>query len=82
MDPNETLNRLRHAIENYADAVNRLAAMEVAHGTAPKSLYNTAMMYADEVAEYAEALDNWVTGGGFLPAQWRQHPRREAPNGQ
>lgn len=22
------------------------------------------------LAELAEALDNWITSGGFLPAQW------------
>ena len=27
---------------------------------------------AVELAELAEALDQWISGGGFLPAQWRK----------
>jgi len=27
---------------------------------------------AMEIAEVFDDLDNWITGGGFLPAEWQQ----------
>jgi hypothetical protein len=27
---------------------------------------------ADDLAQYAEALDGWIRGGGFLPSDWRK----------
>ena len=27
---------------------------------------------ADRVVDYAEALDQWLTNGGFSPADWNQ----------
>ena len=55
MDPDETLRLLRLTIKQMR--VDTDPAIRKAH--------------ADEVAEYAEALDGWITGGGFLPKDWR-----------
>ena len=30
------------------------------------------------VAELVEALDSWLTGGGFLPQRWKPASRRSA----
>lgn len=27
----------------------------------------------EDFAEYFEALDKWLTGGGFLPQQWEEN---------
>ena len=54
MDPDEALRQLRTAIRDYRNATS-IAASEDA---------------ADRLAEHAEALDGWLRGGGFLPAEW------------
>lgn len=28
------------------------------------------------LAELVESLDGWITGGGFLPARWRQDTKK------
>lgn len=54
MDPNETLRLLRLTIAQMR--VDENPDIRKAH--------------ADEIAEYAEALDDWLSCGGFLPAAW------------
>ena len=61
MDPDTALANLRNA----------LARLRAAEGHQPNS--HEAFQHAaaaTEVADAAEALDGWLTGGGFLPATW------------
>lgn len=62
MDPTEALNRIRHAIENYRNALARAA-----HDPAYQ---DTALAEADSIVEYMEALDGWMARGGHLPTPW------------
>lgn len=54
MDPNETLRLLRLTVAQMR--VDESPEIRKAH--------------ADEIAEYVEALDGWLSGGGFLPDAW------------
>jgi hypothetical protein len=56
MDPDETLRQLRCAITEYRFATGPAQAVPA----------------ADRVVDHADALDRWLTGGGFAPAAWRQ----------
>lgn len=60
MDPNETLRLLRLTIKQMA--VDEDPGVRAAH--------------AAEVAEYFEALDEWISKGGFLPRDWRDESDR------
>lgn len=55
MDPNEALRLLRLTIKQMR--VDEDPGVRAAH--------------AAEIAEYAEALDEWLSKGGFMPADWR-----------
>lgn len=57
MDPNTTLKMLREAIKGFFDAAE--------NGSADDE-YDCAVT----VAGMAEALDEWLTKGGFLPDAW------------
>lgn len=56
MDPNATLRLLRLTISQYR--VDTDPAIRGAH--------------AAEIAEYFEALDDWISKGGFLPTDWNK----------
>lgn len=58
MDPNETLRLLRLTIKQMR--VDEDPGVRKAH--------------AEEVAEYFEALDQWLSRGGFPPEAWREGP--------
>lgn len=55
MDPNETLKRLRALTMNVL-------------GQAENGLDDPDSCF--ELAECAQALDEWISKGGFLPAAW------------
>lgn len=55
MDPNETLVRLRAAVERMRSALDESEERDA----------------ACEAAEAAAALDEWLSEGGFLPVLWR-----------
>ena len=57
MDPNTTLKMLREAIQGFFDACD---------GDSADDEYDCAVT----VAGMAEALDEWLTKGGFLPDAW------------
>jgi hypothetical protein len=57
MDPNAALAALRAAI---ADAV-----------ASPD--HDTYAWHAAAIIEHFQALDEWLTGGGFLPASWERN---------
>ena len=54
MDPNETLRLIRLTIKQMK--VDDNAVIFAAHG--------------GELAEYVEALDEWLSKGGFFPSDW------------
>jgi hypothetical protein len=56
MDPNEALRQLRTAITTYRVALDPATARDA----------------ADRMADHADALDQWLTQGGFPPTAWRQ----------
>lgn len=56
MDPDETLRQLRLTIKQMR--VDESTEVRKAH--------------ADEIAEHFEALDGWLTTGGFLPKAWQR----------
>ncbi len=56
MDPDETLKQLREAL-HVMDTARNL----------------DELLTASKVAmEAMEALDKWITGGGFLPKAWQE----------
>lgn len=54
MDPNEALRRLRDAITQFRETTLEVNRLDAAH----------------YMAEYADALDGWLSHGGFLPDAW------------
>lgn len=58
MDPNETLRMLRLTIKQLR--VDEDTDVWEAH--------------ANEICEYFEALDDWLSRGGFPPEEWREGP--------
>lgn len=61
MDPNETLRLIRLTIAQMRVDTDR----------------NVRRAHAEEIAEYFEALDEWASKGGFLPAAWTTAPKIE-----
>ena len=58
MDPTETLRRLRELVTSVSvEAIEDVTALE---------------SDALELAECFEALDTWITKGGFLPNAWKR----------
>lgn len=63
MDPDAALRRFRVALSQY-------------HQTSVTEDDSVLLALAYEAMEAAEALDEWLTRGGFLPAAWRPRSRR------
>lgn len=42
--------------------------------TAPINVDTSLVWEADRLAELVCALDDWITGGGFLPERWQRGP--------
>lgn len=57
MDPNAVLEELRFAVSDYIIASDNDSA-DAEHDAAAR------------MADCAEALDEWMSKGGFLPAEW------------
>lgn len=71
MDPNETLKRLRQAIKVFRAAeANAEAAAEGDSNDAEIAALQRCAGAGAEVTELAEALDGWLSEGGFPPAAW------------
>jgi hypothetical protein len=54
MDPNATLRDIREMIESLAMSQSTDNLLDL----------------GEELASAFEQLDNWLTGGGFLPDEW------------
>lgn len=68
MDPNVTLQELRALISERAQ-------VDDAEGTGKRE------RLAEAIIERFEALDQWLTKGGFAPNDWLRPPRLEVKNG-
>lgn len=62
MDPNEALKRARAALARLR-AADECAVVGLGLGRCVAEA-------ADELADAFEALDGWLSTGGFLPAPW------------
>lgn len=58
MDPNTALARLREAIARWSSASDA----------------DTRNDAASDAADWADALDDWISKGGFLPTAWARDP--------
>lgn len=58
MDPNATLARIRERAQEILSI--RAAGDE-------------ALAAADELAEHVQAMDEWLSKGGFLPQAWAEN---------
>lgn len=67
MDPSEALRELRACLDYWR------REREPKEEPSPDVVH-----YMERAMELTEALDQWISAGGFLPAQWarRQKPRR------
>jgi hypothetical protein len=59
MDPNEALKNARAALVRFRRAPS------------PSLDACTALDAADDLADAFQALDTWLTYGGFLPDEWK-----------
>lgn len=62
MDPNEALTQLLAAAGDWRDNRHLVGAAG-------------AQDAGDRMAEFLDALDAWLTAGGFAPARWDRHTR-------
>jgi hypothetical protein len=58
MDPNATLDRIRELVAS----INKNDGLDE----------DDFQSMASELAEYVEALDEWISKGGFLPTAWQR----------
>jgi hypothetical protein len=66
MDPTETLKQIRRLVRRISAHADRDEyADEV-----PPAVLQAWCDDAQVLAGLAEALDEWITGGGFLPEGW------------
>ncbi len=68
MDPNENLSLQRHLIVGIMAIYD--ACADDGTFTAGQSIDLAMLGY--HLAELSRALDEWITGGGFLPTEWRK----------
>lgn len=59
MDPNETLRLLREAVAEYRRPL-------------PFSDSDEAAQLLADLVQHVEALDEWLSKGGFLPSAWER----------
>ena len=60
MDPNQALAAARHASANFTVGTDTNAPTE------------DLLRFAATLAEHFDALDEWISDGGFLPAAWQR----------
>lgn len=73
MDPNETLKMLRELVAQYITA-KHITDWDTDDDTRVAQ----QMARADDIVERVEALDGWLSQGGFLPSGWKWPPDGEA----
>jgi hypothetical protein len=67
MDPNANLAQ-------QLDIAKRILALIDGDGeiSGTAAIADRVIALAEELAERVEALDHWITGGGFLPERWAE----------
>lgn len=70
MDPDEALRRMRAAIETITTVDDRDPSTRTAEDLRKRDAAVTALV------DHAQALDGWISNGGFLPASWGGRSRR------
>jgi hypothetical protein len=68
MDPNENLGAIRKLVREVVGGIDDLGD-EVEE--LPPHLFNL-LDAADDLAMYVNALDEWLSRGGFLPEPWEK----------
>ncbi len=68
MDPNEALRKLRYMV------VRTLAGPEEPEALNDDELAEWWQGQADGLAQQFDALDSWLSRGGFPPEEWREGP--------
>ena len=68
MDPTANLDAQRRIIAE----ILRLADKPTDGGRELARVLGKMSEHATELAEHAQALDEWMSKGGFLPAQWKR----------
>ena len=69
MDPNANLREQREHVRDIY-AINDSADSDTGEYTEDQEL--ALVGHASRLAELVEALDGWITGGGFLPSAWNR----------
>lgn len=67
MDPNELLEALRDCAQELIGEVENANRVGIADFSSSETAY--------KMAEKFEALDTWLTRGGFLPSDWKSQSR-------
>jgi DNA-binding transcriptional MerR regulator len=68
MDPTACLHEIR-------ELVKKLRALQAEESTAwRRGIPEEIADVADQLADYQEALDDWLSRGGFMPNQWNARP--------
>lgn len=95
MDINETLRRLRTKRDETVQVVNALnevpdatteqvfrnpVAQQAFDGYGYGEVVGDLMLAAGELADTVSDLDEWLSRGGFAPADWTTEPRRVCNN--
>lgn len=68
MDPNEALRALLERAEEAQDIADNAAD----DGTLTMEMKDRLTDIAIESAQFIQALDEWLSRGGFLPAKWQK----------
>lgn len=71
MDPNETLNKIRLGVAQALQLADEYEADDDPPTHEDAEAYIGML---DELAQQFQALDDWLTRGGFPPEAWREGP--------
>jgi hypothetical protein len=74
MDPNAKLDQQLELAKRIIRIVD--GAPDGGTGQMPVVNIEALISAAEELAERVEALDHWITGGGFLPERWHDSMMR------
>jgi hypothetical protein len=76
MDPDETLARIRELVATYNEAVDeRDAENETVKDY--EGYEDTLLGVVEVLPGLVEALDEWLSKGGFMPEAWRAPAARD-----
>lgn len=70
MDPNEALKRIREAVAALRAAEKRADEKKETAEAWTEAVAALGEGHLDNLLEHVEALDGWLSKGGFLPTDW------------